>query len=234
MLFKGPLKFYFFQLTNIYFRHSVLIILSPLFCSPSACSIFSLTNCSLNIHCMCTVYLLIASDAWSSMSLAKASGCLDIWPNIPGVSMRVFLVLGFFFQSIFYWLCYYSCPIFFFLLFPSTPPPTSIPHPLSSCPRVVHVSCLASPFSILFLTFPCLFCTYHLYFLFPVPFLHPPLSLCADNPPWELHFRDSVPVLDVCLVSFCFLGSVVDSCELVVTLLFIVLIIFFFLLDKSL
>ena len=44
----------------------------------------------------------------------------------------------------------------------------------SSCPWVVHISSLASPFPILFLTFPCPFSTYHLCYLFPVTF--PPLS----------------------------------------------------------
>ena len=48
--------------------------------------------------------------------------------------------------------------------------PPSFPH-LGSCPWVVHVSSLVSPFSILFLSSPCLFCTCHLCFLFPVPFL---------------------------------------------------------------
>ena len=40
-------------------------------------------------------------------------------------------VLYSFFKSISYWLCYYSCPIFFYPLFPSALhlPPTSIPHP---------------------------------------------------------------------------------------------------------
>ena len=123
-----------------------------------------------------------------------------------------------------------SFPPLYFPL-PCSPPPTSIPHPLSSW--VVHIRSLASPFPILFLTSPCLFSTYHLCFSFPVPFplfsLHP---FPADNPPCDLHFCDSVPVLVVCLVGFV-LGSVVDSCEFVVILLFIFLIIFFFL-DKSL
>ena len=44
------------------------------------------------------------------------------------------------------------------------------PPPLSSCPWVVHISSLASPFPTLFLTSSCLFCFYHLCFLFPVPF----------------------------------------------------------------
>ena len=56
-------------------------------------------------------------------------------------------------------------------LFPSTLqlPATHILS-LSSCPWVVHISSLASTFPILFLTPSCLFCTYHLCFLFPVPF----------------------------------------------------------------
>ena len=104
---------------------------------------------------------------------------------------------------------------------------------LSSCPWVMHVSSLASTVPILFLTSPCLFCTYHLCFLFPVPFpSFSPSPLPADNPPCDLHFCDSVPVLIVCLVLGVLLGTVVDSCEFIVILLFIVLI--FFLLNKSL
>ena len=61
--------------------------------------------------------------------------------------------------------------------------PSSIPLPLSSCPWVIHISSLASPFPILFLTSPCLFCTYKLCFLFPVSFTSfTPLSL----PMWSL------------------------------------------------
>ena len=114
----------------------------------------------------------------------------------------------------------------FFLLFiplcPVPPLPPSFPH-FSSCPWVIHVSSLASTFPILFLPSPCLFSAYHLCYLFSVPF--PPLSpshFPADNPPCDLYVCESVPILVVCLVCFCFLGSVVDSCEFVVTLLFIV------------
>ena len=87
---------------------------------------------------------------------------------------------------------------------PCTLPPSSIP-PLSSCPWIIHVSSLASPFPILCLTSPCLFCTYHLCFLFPVP-LPPslPLALPTDNPPCDLYFCESVPVLVICLVHFYF------------------------------
>ena len=73
-------------------------------------------------------------------------------------------------------------------------------------PSVIHPlpigspSLSSSPFPMLFLT-SYLFRTYHLCFLFPVPF--PPFSLLplpADNPPCDLHFCESVPVLVVCLV----------------------------------
>ena len=109
-------------------------------------------------------------------------------------------------------------PIFFSPFSPST---LYSPAPLSSCPWVAHVSSLASPFPILFLTSHCLFCTYQLFFLFSVPFC--PFSLLpisSDNPPRDLHFCDSFPVLDVYLVFV--LGLVVDSCEFVVILLLIV------------
>ena len=69
----------------------------------------------------------------------------------------------------------------FFPLYP-LPPGNPIPsssHPLSSCPWVIHVSSLATPFSMLFLTSPCLFVPANLYFLTPAPpfpTFSPPLS----------------------------------------------------------
>ena len=57
------------------------------------------------------------------------------------------------------------------------------------------------------------------------PFSHFPLP--ADNPPNDLHIYDSISVLVVCLVCFCFLDSVVDGCEFINILMFIVLILFF-------
>ena len=76
--------------------------------------------------------------------------------------------------------------------FPPASPPT---HTLSSCPWVVQVTFLVSPFPILFLTSPCLFCTYHLYFLIPAPFLpFSPFPLPDSNPPDDLHICDSVPM----------------------------------------
>ena len=88
---------------------------------------------------------------------------------------------------------------------PCTPFPPTSPPPLSSCLWVLCISSLASTLPILFLTSPCLFSLYRLCYLFSVPF--PPISLShspTDNSPCDLHFCDSVPVLVVCLVCFCF------------------------------
>ena len=89
-------------------------------------------------------------------------------------------------------------------LHPAHPLPPTFP-PYSSCPWVILISSLASTFPTLFLPSPCLFSTYHLCYLFSVPF--PALSPShspVDNPPCDLHFCGSVPVLVVCLVCFCF------------------------------
>ena len=144
-----------------------------------------------------------------------------------------FYIYFIYFLNIFNWLCYYSCPIFtpLYSSLPYTPLPPSFPH-LSSCPWVIYISSLASPFLVLFLTSPCIFCTYQLCFLFLVPFPQfSSFTLLTDNPPHDLHFCDSVPVLVVCV--FDFLGSIVDSCQFVVILLFIFLVFFYFL-GKSL
>ena len=60
---------------------------------------------------------------------------------------------------------------------PAHPLPPEFP-PFSSCPWVIHISSLASTFPILFLTFPCLFSTYHLCYLFSVPLTPLSLSHC--------------------------------------------------------
>ena len=104
----------------------------------------------------------------------------------------------------------------------------------SSCPWVILISSLDSTFPILFLPSPCLFSTYHLSYLFSVPF--PPLSPShspIDNPPCDLHFCGSVPVLVVCLVCFCF--GFRCGCYITVSLLSFLLFLFFilFFLDKS-
>ena len=89
-------------------------------------------------------------------------------------------------------------------LHPAYPLPPTF-SPFSSCPWVIHISSLISTFPIPFLTSPCVPSTYHLCYLFSVPF--PLLSSSyspTDNSPCDLHFCDSVPVLVVCLVCFCF------------------------------
>ena len=63
---------------------------------------------------------------------------------------------------------------------PDHPLPPTFP-PYSSCPWVIHISSLASMFPILFLPSPCLFSTYHLCYLFSVPFSPLPLPL----PYWQ-------------------------------------------------
>ena len=55
------------------------------------------------------------------------------------------------------------------LLHPAHPLPPTVP-PYSSCPWVILISSLASTFPTLFLPSPCLFSTYHLCYLFSVPF----------------------------------------------------------------
>ena len=67
---------------------------------------------------------------------------------------------------------------------------------------------------------PTSYASSSLYLFPPIP----PFPCPTENPPCDLHFSDSVPVLVVCLVfvflvflSFIFLGSLVDSCEFVIT-----------------
>ena len=120
--------------------------------------------------------------------------------NHPLVSVYLNYFLKYILLIMLLQLSHYFSP--FYSLHPSS---NQYPPQLSSCPWVIHTSSLASPCPMLLLTSPWQFCTYHLCFLFPVP-LPPffPLTLPADNPPCDLHFCDSVPVLVVCLVHFCF------------------------------
>ena len=82
--------------------------------------------------------------------------------------------LYYLFKYIFYWLCYYTCPNFT----PCPPPPGTLISPsnppLSSCPWVIHINSLATPFPIWFLPSPCLFCTYK--FILLSPWIFPPIS----------------------------------------------------------
>ena len=99
---------------------------------------------------------------------------------------------------------------------------------LSSCPWIVHMNSLASPFPIPFLTYPHYFMptNYASYSLYLFPLIIP-----CPTPQKTLHVISISLILfcSSCFLSFLFLGSVVDSCEFVVILLFIVLIFFYFL-----
>ena len=115
-------------------------------------------------------------------------------------------------------------------LHPAQPLPPTFP-PYSSCPWVILISSLGSTFPTLFLPSPFLFSTYHLCYLFSVPFpLLSPSQSPIDNPPCDLHFCGSVLVLVVCLVCFgLVLGVVVNNCEFAV-----IFTVYIFFLDKSL
>ena len=77
---------------------------------------------------------------------------------------------------------------------PCTPLPPTF-SPFSSCPWVIHISSLACPFPILFLLSSCLFSTYHLCYLFSVPF--PP-----SPPPTPL--LTTLHVISISIVLFLF------------------------------
>ena len=91
-------------------------------------------------------------------------------------------------SSIFYWLCYYNCPILFSPLLPSALHPTSNQH----CPRLF----ISMGHTCKFFGFAIFHTILHLpLFLYPpfmllVPGPFPPFSLLpipADNPPCDLH-----------------------------------------------
>ena len=133
-----------------------------------------------------------------------------------------------------YFIDYAITVVPFFLpftpFFPVLPLPPAFPH-FSSCPWFIHKVLWFLHFP--YYSYPPLsICTYHLSFLFPVPF--PPVSslFLPNNLTFRLYFCKFFPVLVVCLVDFFFLDLVVDSCEFVDILLFVFLVFFF--LDKSL
>ena len=109
------------------------------------------------------------------------------------------------------------------LILPLGPPPPSIPLSLRqlphycTCPWVMCISSLATPFPILYFTSTWLFCHYLCILLntltsSPIPSpLHPfpHTSLSSGNCQNTLCIHDSVSVLLVCLV--CFLDSIVDT-----------------------
>ena len=103
---------------------------------------------------------------------------------------------------------YYNYP-----KFPALTPPSSTPHSLKqspyTCPWVMCISYLATPFPILYFASPWLFCNY-LFILHTLLTSSPlsPASLPSSKHQSALCICDSVSVLLVCLV--CFLDSIVD------------------------
>ena len=107
------------------------------------------------------------------------------------------------FLNIFCWLWYYSFPIFFSSLFPSTLYPSSHQH----SPQLSWCTCKFFGFSIshTILNIPLSIVYLPIILLIPCTFsLILPLHFPTGNAPCALHFCGSVPVLVVCLVFFCF------------------------------
>ena len=133
-----------------------------------------------------------------STGMSKSSCNFTSYEQLHGFRGQFYLFIYF---SMFYWLLLQFSQFSPFISpLPCTSQPLRHPH-LSSCPWVVHISSWTSLFPVLFPTSPCLFCTYHLCCLFPVPF--PPilpLPLPTEKPLCGVHFSGSVPVLVVCLV----------------------------------
>ena len=91
-------------------------------------------------------------------------------------------------------------------IFPPLPPPPSTPNSLKqsphhcSCPWVMHISSLATPFPILYFTAPWLFCNYQFVLLNPLTSSPtPPYLLLSGNHQYTLRVHYSVSVL-VCFV----------------------------------
>ena len=149
---------------------------------------------------------LLYCYAFSFLDLKKKIKCKKLWPKPRKTFNYFFLKFTYkFFKNVF---IDYAITVVPFPPLHSTPSCPSLPShipPYSSRPWVIHISSLASTFPTLFLPSPYLFSTYHLCYLFSVPFpLLSPSHCPVDNPSCDLHFCGSVPVLVVCLVCFRF------------------------------
>ena len=125
--------------------------------------------------------------AGTSCSLGGTSAAeisLSVLNHNAQVGNQLIQCLFHFYQSIFntYFIDYAITVV---PIFPLCAPPPGTPisssHPLfSSYPWVIHFSSLATPFPTLFLTSPCLFCTYQFLLFNPYTFL-PTLPLPPPN-----------------------------------------------------
>ena len=143
------------------------------------------------------------------------------------------LLYSFLFSTYFCKLYFIDYTITVVPIFPPLPPSSKHVHSLRpspslcSCPWTMGISSLASPFPILYLRSPWLFCNCLFYFLIPSPL--PPFP----PPIWQPSKHSLHPwfCLCSCLLSL-FLDSIVDRYVFIDILLFIVLTLFF--LNKSL
>ena len=153
--------------------------------------------------------VLIPSRVCEGRISPRPLSLLGRWPSSLWLFTSSFLYVCFciqisFFKKYIYWLCYYSCPFSHPpYSTPTCPPPPSHIPPYTLCPWVILISSLASTFPTLFLPSPCLFSTYHLCYLFSVPF--PP-----SPPPTSHLLAISLFLILICLVIFCFLVCFVD------------------------
>ena len=154
--------------------------------------------------CLLIVKQRGCKESWYSKYVKPQSK--HFWNNFPSRRVHRFSSYYYFLSFLIYLLIMllqlsHFCP--FTQLHPAHPLPPTFPY--SSCPWVILISSLASTFPTLFLPSSCLFSTYHLCYLFSVPFT--PLSPSQspiDKPPCDLHFCGSLSVLVVCLIFFCF------------------------------
>ena len=158
------------------------------------CTEIQLRNQEMKFHLSDSRTFTLNHSLYYMLSLILCH-CFQVWIDC---------YFNFLFLSIFYRLCYYSCPNFFLPFIPSLPctlPSSSIPlHPqfismgyTSKLFGFISYTILNLPLSNLCLPIMLLVsCT------FSPPIL--PLSLPTDNPPCDVHFSESVPVLVICLV----------------------------------
>ena len=116
-------------------------------------------------------------------------------------AIMLFLIIFYAMFMLWFWSCYYSCLDF-------TPAPATEPcHSLRtsprhcSCPWVMHISSLATPFPILYFISPCLFCNYPFVLVNPLTSL--PIPPYAP-PIWQP--SKSSPYPWFCLCSSCLLS----------------------------